>query len=125
MITRVVKYHSIAFREFAEDSRVFAAFAPAQIALQIFFPLVNRLLRTPLAFGKLMLQFMKGISTHETDTWNIARRRSWLSNDALDFSSARSTNSVGDISSKGAFEFLRSLLAAALRIFAPSRTRVT
>ena len=125
MIARVVKYHSIAFREFAEDSRVFAAFAPAQIALQIFFPLVNRLLRTPLAFGKLMLQFMKGISTHETDTWNIARRRSWLSNDALDFSSARSTNSVGDISSKGAFEFLRSLLAAALRIFAPSRTRVT
>ena len=125
MIARVVKYHSIAFREFAEDSRVFAAFAPAQIALQIFFPLVNRLLRTPLAFGKLMLQFMKGISTHETDTWNIARRRSWISNDALDFSSARSTNSVGDISSKGAFEFLRSLLAAALRVFASSRTRVT
>src|SRR6266446_2339105 len=72
-----------------------------------------------------MLQFTKGISTHETDTWNIARRRSWISNDALDFSSARSTNSVGDISSRGAFEFLRSLLAAALRVFAPSRSRVS
>src|SRR2546423_6827155 len=55
----------------------------------------------------------KGISTHETDTRNIAGRRSWLSNDAVDCSSARSTNSVRDISSKGAFEFLRVLLAAA------------
>jgi hypothetical protein len=59
---------------------------------------------------------MKGISTHETDTWNIAGRRSWVSDDALDPGSARPTNSVGDISSKGAFEFLRSVLAAALRV---------
>src|SRR5438105_9877760 len=65
----------------------------------------------------------KGISTHETDTWNIARRRSWISDDALDPCPARPRNSVRDISAEGAFEFLRSLLAAALRVFAPSRTR--
>src|SRR6266705_2224693 len=67
---------------------------------------------------------MKGNSTHETDTWNIARRRSCISNDALDARDARSGNSVGHIFAKGAFEFLRSLQAAALYLRSPSRSRI-
>src|SRR6266446_3035680 len=111
-------------REFAKNSRIFRHPHRRKPGSCNFFSLVNQLFGTLLAFDMRMPSPTKGISTHETDTWNIARRRSWLSDDALDFSSARSTNSVGDISSKGAFEFLRSLLAAALLVFAPSRTRV-
>jgi hypothetical protein len=39
MIARVVKYHSIALRESAKNSRIFAALAPgANRASQLFFP---------------------------------------------------------------------------------------
>src|SRR5207247_9104908 len=98
---------------------------PAQIELHNFSSLVNQLFGTLLAFDMRMLPPTKGVSTHETDTWNIAGRRSWVSNDALDPCTARPRNSVRDITAKGAFEFLRSLLAAALRVFAPSRSRVS
>ena len=119
MMARSIFVNSRRIREFLPRLRT------AQIELHSFSSLVNRVLRTPLAFDVLILRQRKAIQDYETDTWNIARRRSWVSDDALDPGSARSTNSVGDISSKCAFEFLRSLLAAALRVFAPSRTRVT
>src|SRR2546430_10538908 len=113
-------------REFAKDSRFFAPFAPGANRAPQFFSLVNRVLRTPLAFGKLMPRLTKGVhQSHETDTWNIAGRRSWISNDALDPCTARPRNSVRDISAEGAFQFLRGVLAAAVCLFAPSRTRVT
>src|SRR5204863_6430808 len=96
-----------------------------QIELYNFSSLVNQRLGTLLALDMRMLPLTKGTSTHETDTWNITGRRSWISNDALDPCTARPRNSVRDISAQGAFEFLRSLLAAALRVFAPSRTRFT
>ena len=35
----------------------------------------------------LMPPTTKGISTHETDTWNIAGRRTWVSDDALAWAS--------------------------------------
>jgi len=101
MIARVV------LREFAKNSRIFAAFAPGANRAPQFFPLVNQRFGTLLAFARLMRPSTKG-TLHETDTWNIAGRRSWLSDDALDFSSPRSTNSVGNISAKGAFEFLEA-----------------
>src|SRR6266576_598141 len=132
------KYHGIAewdfsrwfallsLREFAKNSRIFAAFAPGANRAPQFSSLVDQLLRPRLARDELIYcQRKESHQVYETDTRDIARRRSCVSNDTLDFSSARSTNSVGDISSKGAFEFLRSLLAAALRVFAPSRTRVS
>ena len=37
MIAQVVKYHSIALREFAENSRIFAAFAPGENRAPQFF----------------------------------------------------------------------------------------
>jgi hypothetical protein len=110
--------------EFAKNSRAFSECRTSGNCVDLIFSLVNRF-GTLLAFDMQMPSPMKGISTHETDTWNIAGRRSWISDDALAVGSARSTNSIGGISPKGAFEFLRSLLAAALRVFAPSRTRVT
>src|SRR5207237_8423189 len=98
---------------------------PAQIELHNFSSLVNRRFGTLLAFDMRMPLPMKGISTHETDTRNITGRRSWVSNDALDPCTARPRNSVRDISAEDAFEFLRGVLAAAVRVFAPSRTRIT
>jgi len=91
--------------EFAKNSRVFSAFAPGANRAPQFFSLINQLPGTPLAFDMRMPP-RKGISTHETDIWNIARRRSWISDDALDPGSARSTNSVGDIVAEGTGEFL-------------------
>ena len=78
---------------------------PAQIELHNFFPLVNRRFGTLLAFDMRMPPLMKGISTHETDTWNIAGRRSWISDDALDFGFARPRNSVGKIAQKALSNF--------------------
>jgi hypothetical protein len=52
--------------------------------IEIGHKIVNQVLRTTLAFVMRMLPPMKGISTHETDTWNIAGRRSWISNDTVD-----------------------------------------
>ena len=77
MIARVVKYHSIAewnfslwfalqgrlagaaavslhLREFVRNSRILPRLRPAQIELHNFSSLVNRVLRTTLAFDKLM-----------------------------------------------------------------------
>ena len=68
MIARVVKYQDprearsegsqfrdqrsrLRLREFAKNSRIFAAFAPGANRAPQFFSLVNRVLRTPLAFG--------------------------------------------------------------------------
>src|SRR2546429_8730859 len=93
--------------------------------LHNFSSLVNQLFGTLLAFDMRMPLPMKGISIHESYTRNITGRRSWISNDALDPCPARPRNSVRDISAEGAFEFLRGVLAAALRVFAPSRTRFT
>ncbi len=74
-------------REFLPRLRPAANRAPQ------FFSLVNRVLRTPLAFDMLMPPSTKGDhQAHETDTWNIAGRRSWVSDDALDSGFARSTN---------------------------------
>src|SRR2546430_235460 len=125
MIARVVKYHSIAewnfslwfalqgrlagaaavslhLREFVRNSRIFAAFAPGANRAPQFSSLVDQLLRPRLARDELIdCQRKESHQVYETDTRDIARRRSWVSDDALDFSSACSTNSVGDISSKG------------------------
>src|SRR5439155_23765332 len=95
-------------REVSTDS------APAAIATINFFSLVNQLFGALLAFDMRMPPPTKGISTHETDTRNIAGRRSWVSNDALDPCTERPRNSVRDISAEGAFEFLRGVLAAAV-----------
>ena len=48
-------------REFAKNSRSFAAFAPGATSITTFFSLVNRLLRTPLAFDMLILRQRKAI----------------------------------------------------------------
>src|SRR5437763_17141332 len=91
--------------------------------LHNFSSLVNQLFGTLLAFDMRMPLPMKGISTHESYTRNITGRRSWISNDALDHCPARPRNSVRDISAEGAVQFLRGVLAAAVCLFAPSRTR--
>src|SRR5437588_2685568 len=126
MIARVVKYHSIALREFAKNSRIFAAFAPgANRAPQFFFPRKSGF-RNFAGIRKANAAITKGVhQPHESYTRNITGRRSWVSDNALDPCTARPRNSVRDISAEGAFEFLRGVLAAALRVFAPSRTRVT
>ena len=46
-------------REFAKNSRVLPRLRAAQIEPQNLYSLVNRVLRTPLAFGKLMEQLTK------------------------------------------------------------------
>src|SRR6266550_5378669 len=96
---------------------------PAQIELHNFSSLVNRVLRTPLAFDVLILRQRKAIQDYETDTRNIAGRRSGVSSDALDSGLARSTVRSNGNSKRSAFQFLRSLLAAALRVFATSGSR--
>src|SRR6266550_9344045 len=63
---------------------------PAQIELYNFSSLVNRVLRTTLAFDVLILRQRKAIQDYETDTGNIARGRSGVSIDALDSGLARS-----------------------------------
>ena len=55
MIVRVV------LREFANNSRIFAASAPAANRAPHFSPLVNRVLRTLLAFDVLILRQRKAI----------------------------------------------------------------
>src|SRR5438132_1365158 len=45
---------------------------PAQIELHNFSSLVNRVLRTPLAFDVLILRQRKAIKDYDTDTWSIA-----------------------------------------------------
>src|SRR5205807_9634485 len=129
MIARVVKYHSIAewnfslwfalqgrlagaaavslhLREFVRNSRIFAAFAPGTNRAQQFFSLVNRVLRTPLAFDVLILHQRKAIQDYETDTRNIAGGRSCISSDALDSGLARSTVRSNGNRKKSAFRFL-------------------
>ena len=64
---------------------------PAQIELHNFSSIVNRVLRTLLAFDVLILRQRKAIQYYETDTWNIAGGRSGVSIDALDSGLARST----------------------------------
>jgi hypothetical protein len=50
---------SLYLREFAKNSRILPRLRPAQIEPNNFSSLVNRVLRTPLAFGKLMQQLTK------------------------------------------------------------------
>jgi hypothetical protein len=71
-------------REFAKNSRVFAAFAPAEIGLSSFSSLVEPLLTTPLAFDLLIPSQRKATPSYETDTWNIAGGRSGVSINTLD-----------------------------------------
>src|SRR4029077_8685218 len=85
--------------------------------------LVNRVLRTPLAFDVLILHQRKAIKDYETDTRNIAGGRSGVSIDALDSGLARSTVRSNGNSKKGAFRFLRSVLATSLHLFATSGSR--
>src|SRR2546421_9667175 len=129
MIARVVKYHSIAewnfslwfalqgrlagaaavslhLREFVRNSRIFAAFAPGAIELHDFSSLVNRVLRTTLAFDVLILRQRKAIQDYETDTRNIAGGRIGVSIDALDSGLARSTVRSNGNSKRSAFRFL-------------------
>src|SRR2546430_5767279 len=79
---------------------------PAQIELHNFSTLVNRVLRTTLAFDVLILPQRKAIQDYETDTWNIARGRSCISSDALDSRFARSTVRSNGIRQRSAFRFL-------------------
>src|SRR4051812_10160869 len=88
-------------REFVRIREFLPRLRRAQMALHSFFHRVDRGLRTPPAFDMRRRPPMKGISTHETDTWNITGRRSWVSDDALDSNSPRSTNSVGSFVAKG------------------------
>src|SRR5437870_1694093 len=60
---------------------------------------------------------------YETNPGHVARGRCFVSNDALDACFARPRNSIGDIGAEGAFQFLRSILAAALCFSASSRPR--
>jgi hypothetical protein len=93
-------------REFAKNSRIFAAFAPgANRAPQFFFPRKS-VLRTPLAFDVLILRQRKAIQDYETDTWNIAGGRSGVSIDALDSGFARSTVRSNGNSKRSAFRLL-------------------
>src|SRR5207249_7010459 len=96
---------------------------PAQIELHNFSSLVNRVLRIPLAFDVLILRQRKAIQDYETDTRNIAGGRSGVSIDALDPGLARSTVRSNGNSKKGAFQFLRSILAASLQLCATSGLR--
>src|SRR5207237_4337360 len=106
MIARVVKYHSIPLREFAKNSRIFAAFAPGANRAPQFSTLVNRVLRTTLAFDVLILPQRKAIQDYETDTRNIAGGRSWISSDAMDSRFARSTVRSNGNRKRSAFRFL-------------------
>ena len=83
-----------------------SAFATTQIRSASFSSLVDRLLRTPLAFDVLILRQRKAIQDYETDTRNIAGRRSCVSNDALDSGLARSTVRSNGNSKRSAFRFL-------------------
>src|SRR5438552_17002030 len=79
---------------------------PAEILLHNFSSLVNRVLRTPLAFDVLILHLRKAIQDYETDTRNIAGGRSCISSDALDSGLARSTVRSNGTRKKSAFRFL-------------------
>ena len=79
---------------------------PAQFELHYFSSLVNRILRTPLAFDVLILRQRKAIQDYETDTRNIAGGRSGVSIDALDSGLARSTVRSNGIRKRSAFRFL-------------------
>src|SRR5256885_1052539 len=79
---------------------------PAQIELHNFSSLVNRVLRTPLAFDVLILRQRKAIQDYETDTRNIAGGRSGVSIDALDARLARSTVRSSANRKRSAFRFL-------------------
>src|SRR6476661_11087119 len=59
-------------REFAKNSRILPRLRTAQIEPHNFSSLVNRILRTLLAFDVLILGQRKAIQDYETDTWNIA-----------------------------------------------------
>src|SRR5216117_4417159 len=96
---------------------------PAQIEFQNFSCLVNRVLRTALAFDVLILRQRKAIQDYETDTRNIAGGRSGVSIDALDAGLARSTVRSNANSKRSAFRFLRSVLATPLYLFATSGSR--
>jgi len=67
MIARVVKYpfrhqrSRLRLREFAKNSRIFAAFATGANRAPQFFSLVDQLLRTPLALDMQMPTLTKGI----------------------------------------------------------------
>jgi hypothetical protein len=78
----------------------------AQIQLQNISSLVNRVLRTPLAFDVLILRQRKAIQDYETDTRNIAGGRSGVSIDALDSGFARSAVRSNGNGKKSAFRFL-------------------
>ena len=79
---------------------------PAQFELHNFSSLVNRVLRTTLAFDVLILRQRKAIQDYETDTRNIAGGRSGVSIDALDSGLARSTVRSNGIRKRSAFRFL-------------------
>src|SRR5437868_12533607 len=79
---------------------------PAQIELYNFSSLVNRVLRTTLAFDVLILRQRKAIQDYETDTRNIAGGRSGVSIDALDSRFARSTVRSNGNRKRSAFRFL-------------------
>src|SRR5207244_11892058 len=146
MIARVVKYHSIAewnfslwfalqgrlagaaavslhLREFVRNSRILLRLRPAQIELHNFSSLVNRVLRTTLAFDVLILRQRKAIQDYETDTRNIEGGRSGVSIDELDSVLARSTVRSNGNRKRSAFRFLRSVLATPLYVFATSGSR--
>src|SRR6267142_2000618 len=94
-------------REFAKNSRILPCLGPAQIEPHNFFSLVNRVLRTPLAFGKLMQRLTKRVrQIYESVTWNIAGGWSGVSSDALDSNFARWTVRSNGNSKRGAFRFL-------------------
>src|SRR6266436_8346288 len=93
-------------REFAKNSRIFAAFAPGPNRARQFSSLSNRVLRTLLALDVLILCQRKAIQDYESVTRNIAGGRSGISSDALDSNSARSTVRSNGNRKRSAFRFL-------------------
>ena len=63
--------------EFAENSRIFSYLPRRKPGSCNFFSLVERPVRPLLASSKLRLSFKNEGKLYETDTWNIAERRSW------------------------------------------------
>ena len=80
---------SSSLREFAKNSRLFAAFAPgANRVPQFFFPRKSGSQNyTGIRYANAAVNERNQV--YETDTWNIAEGRSFVLNYALDFSSVR------------------------------------
>src|SRR5882757_4463820 len=70
-----------------------------------FSSIVDPLFPALLAFDVLILRQRKAIQIYESDTWNVARGRSWVSSNSLDLDLARWTGRSNGNSKRSAFRF--------------------